>query len=271
MLPINTKDGRVIEATLEGSGLPTATEVKISYAATGTGEGCIKIRYCAAGGKVQVEPGVTAFFLENDLHSGKKMKLHFPKPTSEAKLLPRQVAESIPFSTTKLSEILNHFRVQPRSVEAETLRQTIEECEGAGIQGEDKYCATSLESLVDFCVSKLGNKNIKVYSTEVDKETKQEYKIVEKGVKKIGDSSVVCHKLNYAYAVFYCHEIQATRAYMVSMAGSDGTKAEAVAVCHTDTHTWNPNHIAFQLLKIKPGTVPICHFLITDTLVWVPN
>ncbi|KAF3454281.1 hypothetical protein FNV43_RR04728 [Rhamnella rubrinervis] len=255
-------DGRVIEAdinvktTLEGSGLPTIG--KDSYGA-------------AAAGKVQVEPGVTAFFLENDLHSGKKMKLHFPKTTNRGKLLPRKVAESMPFSTTKLSEILNDFRVQPASVEAEILRQTIEECEQAGIQGEDKYCATSLESLVDFCVSKLGNKNIKVYSTEVDKETKQEYKIVGKGVKNIGDRSVVCHKQNYAYAVFYCHEIQATRAYMVSMVASDGSKAEAVAVCHTDTHTWNHNHFAFQLLKIKPGTVPICHFLPNDSLVWVPN
>jgi hypothetical protein len=255
-------DGRVIEAeinvktTLEGSGLPTVG--KDSYAA-------------AASGKVQVEPGVTAFFLENDLHSGKKLKLHFPKTRNEAKFLPRKVAESIPFATTKLSEILNHFKVQPKSAEAEILRQTIEECEQAGIQGEDKYCATSLESLVDFCVSKLGNKNVKVYSTEVDKEAKQEYKIVDKGVKKIGDRSVACHKQNYAYAVFYCHEIQATRAYMVSMVATDGTKAEAVAVCHTDTRTWNHNHFAFQLLKIKPGTVPICHFLPTDSLVWVPN
>ncbi|KAF3454279.1 hypothetical protein FNV43_RR04726 [Rhamnella rubrinervis] len=250
-------DGRVSEAeinvktTLEGSGLPTIGEDNYAEA--------------------QVEPGVTAFFLENDLHAGKKMKLYFPKTTNRGKLLPRKVAESIPFSTTKLSEILNHFRVQPGSVEAEILRQTIEECEQAGIKGEDKYCATSLESLVDFCVSKLGNKNIKVYSTEVDKETKQEYKIVDKGVKKIGDRSVVCHNRNYAYAVFYCHEIQATKAYMVSMVTTDGTKAEAVAVCHTDTRSWNHKHFAFRLLKIEPGTVPICHFLPTDSLVWVPN
>ncbi|KAH7511327.1 BURP domain-containing protein 3 [Ziziphus jujuba] len=225
----------------------------------------------AASEKVQlIEPDVTMFFLQNDLHSGKKMKLHFPKSTNQAKFLPRKVSESIPFSTTKLPEILNRFGIQPKSVEAETLRQTIEECEQAGIEGEDKYCATSLEAMVEFSVSKLGNKNINVLSIESDKGiSKQVYSIVDKGVKKIGDRSVICHKQKYAYAVFYCHEIKATKTYTVSMVGNDGTKAKAVAVCHTDTRTWNHDNFAFQLLKIKPGTVPICHFLNSDTLVWV--
>ena len=28
-------------------------------------------------------------------------------------------------------------------------------------------------------------------------------------------------------------------------------------------------HFAFQVLKVKPGTVPICHFLPNNNLVWV--
>ncbi|XP_062020543.1 BURP domain-containing protein 3-like [Rosa rugosa] len=224
----------------------------------------------AASGKIQVEPDVTTFFLEKDLRLGKKMTLHFPKTTVAAEILPRKVAKSIPFSTNKLPQILNHFAVKPNSVEAEVIKQTIEDCEAPSIKGEDKYCATSLESLVDFTVSKLG-KYVQVHSTEVENENKQEYKIGKGAVQRIGDRSVVCHKQKYVYAVFYCHEIHSTRAYVVPLVGADGTKAEAVAVCHTDTRTWNNKHFAFQALKIKPGTLPICHFLPSGNLVWVPN
>ncbi|XP_050368248.1 BURP domain-containing protein 3-like [Argentina anserina] len=224
----------------------------------------------AASGKIHVEPDVTTFFLEKDLRLGKKMTLHFPKTTDAAKILHRKVAKSIPFSTTRLPQILNQFAVKPYSAEAEVIKQTIEDCEAPGIKGEDKYCATSLESLVDFTASKLG-KYVQVYSTEVVNENKQEYKIGKGAVQKIGDRSVVCHKQKYLYAVFYCHEIHSTRAYVVPLVGADGTKAEAVAVCHTDTRTWNIKHFAFQALKIKPGTVPICHFLPRGNLVWVPN
>ncbi|CDP20906.1 unnamed protein product [Coffea canephora] len=58
---------------------------------------------------------------------------------------------------------------------------------------------------------------------------------------------------------------------MVNLVGADGAKVKAVAVCHRDTSAWNPRHLAFQLLKVKPGTVPICHFLPEDHIVWVPK
>ncbi|KAL6344969.1 hypothetical protein AAG906_007700 [Vitis piasezkii] len=105
-------------------------------------------------------------------------------------------------------------------------------------------------------------------STEVENKSQTLYRIAA-GVEKMGgDVSVVCHKMEYAYAVFYCHKIAATRAYMVPLVGRDGTKAKAVALCHTNTKEWNPKHLAFQLLKVKPG-VPICHFLTQDQIIWV--
>uniref|UniRef100_A0A0A9GGQ9 BURP domain-containing protein n=1 Tax=Arundo donax TaxID=35708 RepID=A0A0A9GGQ9_ARUDO len=82
------------------------------------------------------------------------------------------------------------------------------------------------------------------------------------------DRLVACHAKPYAYAVFACHLTQQTRAYSVSMLGMDGTAVEAVAVCHADTSGWNPKHVAFQVLKVKPGTVPVCHFLAQDHVVW---
>nr|POE95966.1 burp domain protein rd22 [Quercus suber] len=207
----------------------------------------------------------TTFFIETDLRPGKKMKLHF-STANGATFLPHQVAKSVPFSSDKLLEILNLFSVIDKSEEAKVIKSTIVTCETKCVDREGGLCATSLESLVDFSVSKLG-KNVQVLSTQVPKETeKQEYRIT--GVHRINaNKGVVCHKQNYVYAVFYCHEIHDAGTYMVPLVSSDGTKVNAIAACQADAFVGN----AFNVLKVKPGTVPICHFLDGDSLLWVPN
>lgn len=232
-------------------------------------------QYAAKDDQLNDNPNVALFFLEKDLHQGSNMKLQFVKTTNDAAFLPRQVANSIPFSSNKMPEILNEFSVDPNSEDAQIMKQTVQECEQPGIKGEEKYCATSLESMVDFSTSKLGNK-VQPLSTETEKESSQMQKYTILGAKKMGNNnngkSVVCHKQNYAYAVFYCHKTETTESYMVSLVGTaDGTKAKAVAVCHKDTSAWNPKHLAFKVLKVTPGSVPVCHFLPQDHIVWVPK
>ncbi|XVE71068.1 hypothetical protein DITRI_Ditri10aG0120500 [Diplodiscus trichospermus] len=227
--------------------------------------------YAATETQIRDDPNVALFFLEKDMHPRATMTLHFTENTERTTFLPREIAQKIPFSSDRLPEILNKFSVKPGSVEAETMKNTIRECEQPQIQGEDKYCATSLESMIDFSTSKLG-KNVQAISTEVEKQTPVQKYTIAAGVQKMaGEKSVVCHKQNYAYAVFYCHKSDTTRAYMVPLDGADGTKAKAVAICHTDTSAWNPKHLAFQVLKVEPGTIPICHFLPQDHIVWVPK
>ncbi|CAK9154722.1 unnamed protein product [Ilex paraguariensis] len=210
----------------------------------------------------------TVYFLENDMKEGTKMNLQFTKATIESAFLPRPIAESIPFASKELPEIFKKFLVTPKSVEGKTMKKTIKKCEKPGTKAE--YCATSLEEMIDFSTSKLG-KRVKAMSTEVENETQlQKFSIT--GVKKMaGEETVVCHKLPYAYAVFYCHKISNTKAYKVSLEGADGTKAKAVGVCHFDTSAWNPKHFAFQALKVEPGIVPICHLFGEEDIVWVPK
>ncbi|XP_028752995.1 BURP domain protein RD22 isoform X2 [Neltuma alba] len=204
------------------------------------------------------------FFLEKDLKAGHKMNLLFVHTSNHASFLPRQVVKSIPFSSSK-------FAVKPGSVAAEFMEITMEVCEEPGMKGEEKYCATSLESMVDFVTLKLGN-SVNALSTGTMNQTKEleEYTIMHR-VKKVAETQVVCHKLNYAYAVFYCHKIENTVAYAVPLEGADGSRMEALSVCHRDTSHWDSNHLAFQLLKVKPGSVPVCHFLYQNTVMWVPK
>ena len=100
----------------------------------------------------------TTFFIETDLRPGKKMKLHF-STANGATFLPHQVAKSIPFSSDKLPEIFNRFSIINKSEEAKVIKNTIVTCETKCVDREGGLCATSLESLVDFSVSKLG-KNV---------------------------------------------------------------------------------------------------------------
>ncbi|GMH06990.1 hypothetical protein Nepgr_008830 [Nepenthes gracilis] len=214
----------------------------------GPSRGPFKYDYSATEAQLHDDPKVAFFFLEKDLSPGTKMNLHFTKTTNGAVFLPRQVANSIPFSSEKIPAILDRFSVEPESQEAEIMKQTIKECEEKGIKGEDKYCATSLESMVDYATSKLG-KSVKVISTEADRETEQE-KFVVARAKKISGSEAVA-ALN-------------TEAYSVALVGQDGTKVKVTAVCHKDTSWWNPKHLAFQVLHVRPGSVPVCHFLYED-------
>ncbi|XP_054820086.1 BURP domain protein RD22-like isoform X2 [Prosopis cineraria] len=215
-------------------------------------------------------PNTTLFFLEEDMKPGHKMNFHFMQTSNQSSLLPREVVKSVPFSSSKMAQILKEFAVKPGSTEAKFLKETIELCEKPGVKGEEKYCATSLESMVDFITLKLG-KNVEALSTEVMmKETKKQEYTITQGAKKVGEAKVVvCHKVNYIYALFYCHKTETTIAYMVPLVGADGTKVKAVSLCHMDTSEWNPKHLAFQVLKVKPGSVPVCHFLSQDNVVWV--
>ncbi|KAL1167935.1 hypothetical protein V6Z11_A05G052100 [Gossypium hirsutum] len=208
-------------------------------------------QYAASETQIHDDPNVALFFLEKDLHPGATMSLHFTENTEKSAFLPYQTAQKIPFSSNELPEIFNKFSVKPGSVKAEMMKNTIKECEQPAIEGEEKYCATSLESMIDYSISKLGKVDQAV-STEVEKQTPTHKYTITAGVQKMTNDKAVV-------------------AYMVPLEGADGTKAKAVAVCHTDTSAWNPKHLAFQVLKVEPGTIPVCHFLPRDHIVWVPK
>lgn len=213
-----------------------------------------------------------SYFFQQDLHPGRKFPAFQFQPSALANIsfLPTQVAEAIPFATRKFSQILDTFSLEEASLEAHIMRTTIETCEAPADHGEEKFCATSLESLVNMSVAKLG-KGARALSTEIEKAPLTQELTIRKGVKRMGKKAVACHKMRYPYAVFYCHSIAETESYKVPLVAADGTRAMAIATCHKDTSSWNPNHVSFKLLKVKPGTVPICHFLSLEGLLWLPK
>ncbi|XVE63924.1 hypothetical protein DITRI_Ditri07aG0059900 [Diplodiscus trichospermus] len=185
-----------------------------------------------------------------DLHDGTKVKLPLLiTPRDNTTFLPRRVSESTPFSSAKLPEILKHNKLKPGSRAANSVNETIRNCERSSFDGEEKSCATtSLESFTDLSVSMLG-KNIQLLSNELGKETANPLFTIGGGVQKMGEKNLVCHKMNYPYAVYFFHLIKKADVYEVPLVGIDGTKANSLAVCDKDTSSWSPNHIAFQVLE----------------------
>ncbi|KEH19228.1 putative BURP domain-containing protein [Medicago truncatula] len=244
-------------------------------------------------------------FFEHDLYPGNKISLGFNKSNDKSQPLGAvkwDKNEIQPFGSLTWLKKTSEERNQPFGVAAWWLQKTSEErnqpfgfrawrwnekpsqpfeahtwggkerqsfdnyCIRPSAIGEEKYCALSLKSMMNFAISKLGT-NIKVISSSFA-QNQDQYKVDE--VKKIGDKAVMCHRLNFKDMVFYCHQVNATTVYMVLLVASDGTKAKALTICHHDTRGMNPD-VLYELLKVKPGTIPICHFVGNKAIAWVPD
>ncbi|XVF70574.1 hypothetical protein PTKIN_Ptkin11bG0172900 [Pterospermum kingtungense] len=212
------------------------------------------------------------FFLEHDLHPGKNIIIKSPTKAGRVKFLSPSAALKIPFSYENLPDILSYFSFKENSSEAETMKATIKSCEKSPLYGEEKYCSRTLEFFEDAAVAKLGN-NIQLLSTDYIQTNEGEFTMGE-GIERFEGKNIVCHKISYPHAVFYCHAFHNTVVYKIPLVGKDGTTINSVAVCHQDTSTWNPGYLAFKMVNAKPG-VPICHLLRRDGLclsvVWVAN
>ncbi|KAG4988405.1 hypothetical protein AAZX31_11G117000 [Glycine max] len=225
-----------------------------------------------------IDPSVMVFFTIEDLKVGKTMPIHFPKrdPATSPKLWPREEADSLPFSLNKLPNLLKIFSVSQNSPKAKAMEDTLRECETKPIKGEVKFCATSLESMLDFTQSILGfTSDLKVLSTSHQTKssvTFQNYTMLENIIEIPASKMVACHTMPYPYTVFYCHSQESeNKIYRVPLAGENGDRVDAMVVCHMDTSQWGHGHVSFQVLKVKPGTTSVCHFFPADHLIWVPK
>ncbi|KAK2988567.1 hypothetical protein RJ640_016427 [Escallonia rubra] len=225
-----------------------------------------------------MDPSLLVFFIMEDLKVGKTMPIYFPKrnPSSSPRMLPREEADAIAFSHKELPNLLQQFSFSQGSPQAKAMEDTIRQCEIPPIIGETKFCATSLESMVDFTRDIFGlDSQIKVLSTNhLTKSSTllQNYTVLEAPREISAWKMVACHTMPYPYAVFYCHSQDSkNRVLKVLLAGENGDRVEAISVCHLDTSHWSRNHVSFRVLGIEPGTAPVCHFFPADNFVWIPS
>ncbi|XP_047323161.1 BURP domain-containing protein BNM2A-like [Impatiens glandulifera] len=224
-----------------------------------------------------LDPAFRVFFHFNELKPGKIMPIYFPikDPSKTPHLLPRNESDSIPFSSSQLPTILKFFSFSNDSKQAKAMEDTLKHCEFEPLNGERKFCATSLESMMDSAIEIFGpGSRLKVMMTTHVSDHKaafQNYTIVKVPKEILAPRILACHTLPYPYAVLYCHSQESdNRLFEVSLNGENGERVEATAICHMNTTQWDPDHMAFRVLGIKPGGSPVCHFFPADNLVWIP-
>ncbi|CAL4897997.1 unnamed protein product [Urochloa decumbens] len=203
------------------------------------------------------------FFHQSQLHPGSVMTVSFPPAQSEPAILPRDVADKVPFAN--LLDVLAAFNIPAGSAEAAQVRDTLSRCEAPPLAGEVKTCTTSLETTVSSAVDMLGtNTGVWVGSSVIPRGGLPRQPYVVKGVTRVvGDSYISCHKVPFPYAVYHCHGTKQPGyiAHVVSLKGlHGGQEAAMLAYCHLDTSDWNPAHPAFEILNTHPGGTPVCHF-----------
>ncbi|KAK7283489.1 hypothetical protein RIF29_13040 [Crotalaria pallida] len=223
-----------------------------------------------------MDPELNVFFTPGDLTVGKTMPIYFAKRDSSTspKFLPREEADQIPFSSKNLPSLLKFFSFSKHSVQAKAMKYTLKQCEFEPMEGETKFCATSLESLLDFASNMFGsNSQFKVLTTtHLTNFTAPLQNYTIKEIREVSVPNVIgCHPMPYPYAVFYCHSQKSdTSMYELLVQGQNGGLVEAAAICHMDTSKWEPDHVSFRVLNVEPGTSPVCHFFPPDNLAWVP-
>jgi len=192
-------------------------------------------------------------FFQNELYPGKTMNLQFDKS-----LFAQPVGVIMYYNGNDVNKNTDKegYNVDEVCVKMKATR------------GELKHCAKSLGSLIEFAISKLGNNIQALSSSFIDN---QEQYTVE-SVQNLGDKGVMCHRLNFQKVVYYCHRIRATTTFMVPLVAGDGTKTQAIAVCHADTSGMN-QHMLHDALKMDSADnkYPVCHFLGNKAILWVPN
>ncbi|KAK8686765.1 hypothetical protein V6N13_125783 [Hibiscus sabdariffa] len=213
-----------------------------------------------------VEPG--KFFRESALKQGNVMVMpDICDKMPRRSFLPRGISGKLPFSTSRLSELKEIFGPSMEPV----LVNALAECERPASRGETKRCVGSVEDMIDFATSVLGQ-NVTVRTTENVKGSKQEIMIGE--VKGINGGevteSVSCHQSLYPYLLYYCHSVPKVRVYEADVLDvkSKSKINHGVAICHLDTSAWSPTHGAFVALGSSPGRIEVCHWIFENDMTW---
>lgn len=231
-----------------------------------------------------INPLLIVFFTINDLKVGKKLPIYFPKrdPSKSPPFLPKEKADQIPFSFKQLPQILSSFSFPSNSPQAQAVKETLQQCELKPIKGETKFCATSMESMLDFVKTSLiipkkssplssSFKLLKTSHLTKSNVHLQNYTIFDTPKLISAPKLVACHTMPYPYAIYYCHYQEGDNNVLkIALEGENGDRVDALAICHMDTSQWSPTHPSFQVLKLQPGDMPICHFFPADDFVWIP-
>ncbi|CAN1255666.1 BURP domain-containing protein BNM2A [Linum perenne] len=230
----------------------------------------------------EADQNLSIFFKPDQLKPGSIIPINFSKkhPSNTPHFLSKRESDSIPFASTHLPSLLELFSFPGESPQARAVETTLSLCELEPMVGETKFCATSLESMLDSVRSSFGSETrllkalttnqLKKSDKSVSSSFVQDYTVLKEPEEILARKVMGCHTMPYPYLVYFCHSPGGeTKVSKVLLGGGqDGEVVEAVAVCHMDTSKWDHDNPSFRVLGIQPGEGPVCHFLPEFDIVW---
>jgi len=143
-----------------------------------------------------------------------------------------------------------------------------------------------------FVASALGTSSIHAFSTSLDvpeegiASPSDIYKVAAvraltaHGATKEPSNTVTCHSMSFPFVLFYCHAVNPTRIYEVTLKKVENgvvsatqrmsPVVRALVVCHMNTSGFDPKLNYWVKLGLKPGQASVCHFLTRGDVLWTP-
>ncbi|XP_058746168.1 polygalacturonase 1 beta-like protein 3 [Vicia villosa] len=177
----------------------------------------------------------------------------------------RSLLKKLPSAFSEMSQLLNVFNNLSK-----TMMESVKACHNLANIGEERSCEVSFEGIIDFAKFILG-RNITAHTTESVNGSSQN--IIVGGVNVIGEKTVTCHRSWFPFLVYYCHNVPSVRIYQVDIweVKSKQKIKNGVAVCHLDTNSWIPTHVAFKVLGYGSGLIEACHWVFENDMVWIAS
>ncbi|GLJ14522.1 hypothetical protein SUGI_0234990 [Cryptomeria japonica] len=211
-------------------------------------------------------------------------KLIFPDFHDDAvnenvSFLPHKIAENIPFQSQQVLNLVEAFHIPSTGSELliKEMASTLNVCEAPPSSIETKRCVISIEFMVKFLSSVIGGsnhkQNVEVVEGIVSTKKLSKRVVTVKGAKLLAPSSikhVACHSMLFPFKVYYCHYVKSTNMYLVALKDEkSGIEQNVVAECHMDTKPYPAESLALLDLKLKPGEGEFCHWVPSDTLLFI--
>ncbi|OEL35526.1 BURP domain-containing protein 10 [Dichanthelium oligosanthes] len=198
-------------------------------------------------------------FSEDTSAPGSTVTPYILPAASHAPFLRHEVAESIRMSLENFTDILGMFAPAASPSAARDSWTTLDVCEHPDLlEGEHQGCVASMESIVELVASVLGTRDVQAPPTCPRGGPQVRAAWLHGGVRAEDHSRTPCSTAT---------RINPARVYDVTLRSTTGEKKamRVLAVCHLDTSGFHPANPFFVERGIKPGDIPLCHFLSKDT------
>ncbi|KAI5073285.1 hypothetical protein GOP47_0011298 [Adiantum capillus-veneris] len=225
----------------------------------------VNSRHTGRGPKAQVNEYVH----EKQLYKGSEIMMpDLNDDNLVASFLPDSISKQIPYGTQELRSLLHMFQYHSETNMSKNIIMSLNECEAKSLADQKWVCARSLNDLVAFVRSSVGSDAELVWSNDATFSNKK-VQVIDVQLKYAGHGKppVSCHNFAFPHALFYCHYIQGTKVYHVTLKDTaSGITKSRIAICHA-LHSITTTMLPANMSPNEQD----CHWIYGSHLMWVPK